>query len=413
MLQQALEAVERKDYAKAKAILEPICKVSEKRCRAWTLLSLVFLQMNEPMKAFEASRVGAKRGTFVLAEYVMTRSMYALGMNENKCLEQLERTMSIDTDCLYTVKLASCLPKESDGAILLEKKALELNTTSEKCIKMFYRAGQMFSKLSRKEDALRNFREVTTRCENITSLTELRDIATYKVAALSGSTDKKEIARAPESYIKKLYNSFASTFDETLVKKLAYKTPSEIRSLLSKTLEGKKTLGRCCDLGCGTGLSGVALRKFANYLVGVDLSESMVELARKREIYEELYVSEIVNFLKDCSTCFDLIVSCDVFVYLGDLENVFKAAASALSSNGMFLFSTEQQIGCDTATTNKCEKPYVLDTTKRFKHCTEYILGLSEKHGFSVIECIRGRVIRKQGGSDVKGDIFLLEFTDD
>eukprot|EP00938_MAST-03A_sp_MAST-3A-sp1_P006371 g6371.t1 len=403
-LKEALEKVERKEFKQAKELLEPICNVSKKRWRAWTLLSLVYLSLDEPKKAYEASNVAWGKNA-PLAEYVKAKAMYILDM-DNK-LKQLEHALEIDCDCLYTLKLAPCLP-EIDGAILLEKSARTKSSQTETCIKMFYRAAQKFSKLGRKTDALRNFQEVAKRCETLPSLKDLGEIARYKVAALGNKAkDNETIARAPESYIKRLYDSFASTFDETLVKKLAYRTPTEISSLIG-TLN--LSFKRGCDLGCGTGLSGLALRRFvSDSLVGVDLSTSMVELAKKRGIYEELHVSEIVSFLKNSSTCFDLIVSCDVFVYLGDLDDTFQQVSKSLSSNGVFAFSTEQQIQCGGDKDEcSCTSPYILDITKRFKHCSEYVLKLSKTHGFALIRCLRGRIIRKQGKSNVKGDIFLL-----
>ena len=96
--------------------------------------------------------------------------MYILDM-DNK-LKQLEHAVEIDCDCLYTLKLASCLP-EVDGAILLEKSARTKASQTETCIKMFYRAAQKFSKLGRKTDALRNFQEVAKRCETLPSLKDL------------------------------------------------------------------------------------------------------------------------------------------------------------------------------------------------------------------------------------------------
>ena len=78
-----------------------------------------------------------------------------------------------------------------------------------------------------------------------------------------------------------------------------------------------------------------------------------------------------MNFMQKSKTTFDLIVSCDVFVYLGDLNITFEHVSKSLSPNGVFAFSTEQQIGCGKDE-ECCKLPYILDTTKRFKHCSKY-----------------------------------------
>ena len=65
-LKVALEKVERKEFKQAKELLEPICNVSKKRWRAWTLLSLVHLSMDEPKKAYEASNVASGKNAPLL-----------------------------------------------------------------------------------------------------------------------------------------------------------------------------------------------------------------------------------------------------------------------------------------------------------------------------------------------------------
>lgn len=403
MYKRAFEAHQRKDYKTAKSILKSICQPN-KHFRAWTLLSLIYLEEKAYEEAYEASREGVKPDKFVLADFVKTMAMFKMNMDREKCLKQLTRTLKLDKECLYTIKMASCVASEHERAEMLYESAQKLGS-GERSIKMTYRAAQMYSKSSKKSDALRCFKEVARRCEEEGVLKELGVVSSYKVNALSGINGAD---RAPESYVKKLYDSFASTFDVTLVKKLEYKTPTKIATLLSTLNERFET---ACDLGCGTGLSGIKLKKFVKKtLVGVDLSDSMIELARKRDgIYDNLIVCDIIEYLQRSTFSFDLVVSCDVFVYLGDLETVFRGVFSKLSKNGVFAFSTEQQITCgEKESACSCSSSFKLDTTMRFKHCTEYILHLSREVGFSVLGCIRGRAIRKNGGSNVLGDIFLL-----
>ena len=44
--------------------------------------------------------------------------------------------------------------------------------------------------------------------------------------------------------------------------------------------------GTMLDLGCGTGLAGVAFRPHVDWLVGVDLSPKMIEEARRKALYD-------------------------------------------------------------------------------------------------------------------------------
>ena len=70
------------------------------------------------------------------------------------------------------------------------------------------------------------------------------------------------------------------------------RVPERLGELLDPVLEDRSNLS-ILDLGCGTGLSGLMLRRRARHLTGVDLSPEMVEKARARGIYDRLEVGEI------------------------------------------------------------------------------------------------------------------------
>jgi len=77
-------------------------------------------------------------------------------------------------------------------------------------------------------------------------------------------------ATAPAEYVAKLFDGYADRFDEHLVEKLHYQTPSVLMEAISETV-AKLGIGgcsgsgaplpfkRCADLGCGTGLMGPLL----------------------------------------------------------------------------------------------------------------------------------------------------------
>ena len=92
---------------------------------------------------------------------------------------------------------------------------------------------------------------------------------------------------------------------------------STYSSFMNKTLD-------ILDVGCGTGGAGAWLKDYARSLVGVDVSDNMVELARKKMLYQELHVQPLNTYLETCTKSFDLVVAADVFSYVGKLEETFR-----------------------------------------------------------------------------------------
>ena len=98
---------------------------------------------------------------------------------------------------------------------------------------------------------------------------------------------------------------------------------SSYSSFMNKTLD-------ILDIGCGTGGAGAWLKDYARSMVGVDLSEKMVQLARKKMLYQELHVQPLNSYLDGCTSTFDLVVAADVLSYVGDLDRTFQQVTSFL-----------------------------------------------------------------------------------
>ena len=155
---------------------------------------------------------------------------------------------------------------------------------------------------------------------------------------------------------------------------------------------------RILDLGCGTGLSGVVFRDVATELAGVDLSAKMIEKAAARAIYDELSVDDVASALNAQPAHWDLLVAADVFVYIGDCDEVMTAASSALRPGGWLLFSVEQGE----------EQDFVLREAGRYAHGAAYFQRLADEHGFRV-HARENTVLRQNLGVDVYGWLYAMQ----
>lgn len=213
--------------------------------------------------------------------------------------------------------------------------------------------------------------------------------------ALTGAADIPE--RAPQAYVRQLFDDYAERFDQALIDRLEYRGPALLGEALTRTL-GPATNLSVLDAGCGTGLAAPVLRPWAAALDGLDLSPAMIAKAKAHKIYDQLHVAEIEEFLHANPRRYDLIVAADVLVYLGDLAPVFTAARGALKENGTLAFTVEKAHESDS---------YMLGAKHRYAHAPGYIRDQAEFAGFA-IALLEDAVTRKDGGLDVPGMVVVL-----
>ncbi len=190
--------------------------------------------------------------------------------------------------------------------------------------------------------------------------------------------------KAPSAHVRQLFDNYAGSFDAHLLEKLEYKGPEVVLTALQPWLENcPETAGSqhasgldILDLGCGTGLCGIALRPFARRLDGVDLSPKMIANARERDVYDHLEVNELTDYLEGCGREYDIAAAGDVFVYIGELEPVFRAVHKRLRTDGAFVFTVEEQEGPGDG--------FVLGEANRYAHTQDYIRGLAARTGYDV-----------------------------
>ena len=201
--------------------------------------------------------------------------------------------------------------------------------------------------------------------------------------------------RSDAGYVRHLFDQFSTDYDARMRGQLAYAAPEILRQLGELVLPRKKDL-RILDLGCGTGLAGVALKDMASSIDGIDLSPAMIERARAREIYDTLMVGDIET--AKSARAYDLVLAADTLVYLGDLDGSFGAAASSLKRGGFFLFTVEKHSG----------EGFELGPKRRWRHSESYLRGRASAYGFEVAG-LMACTPRTEAGAPVEGFACALE----
>ncbi len=218
--------------------------------------------------------------------------------------------------------------------------------------------------------------------------------ARHMLNSLSG----KMTDSAPLEYVEAVFDNYAKDFEHSLVEQLQYNTPTGLWQRFSQMFPQNESKEHCLDLGCGTGLAGEQFISCCQQLTGIDISQEMLELADKKNIYQELIKDDILHFLQSTELSYDLILAADVFTYMGDLEKLFNACREKTIKDGLFLFSVEES----------ASETFELKQTGRFGHSVGYIEKLCRNTGWDILDCHLSK-LRQDKGEWIKGHLFILQ----
>lgn len=256
------------------------------------------------------------------------------------------------------------------NALALDAKLEEASVNLAETLLLYYRQGH-------KDEALKI-------AENWQKQMSGNIFAQHSLAALKGeNSDNIEVNRA---YSERLFDHFADNY-ELVMQNLGYSVPLAMGRIAGYVK------GTIVDLGCGSGLAGEALKNAENYLIGVDLSQKMLDLAEKKGVYERLVKEDALTYLQN-NGGFDLIVAADVLGYIGDLAPVFAAAKGA-----RFIFSVETNAEIET---------FKLSAAGRYQYNPLYIEKLLQENGYRNI--IKEKLdLRKENDGETPGLIFMVQ----
>ena len=218
--------------------------------------------------------------------------------------------------------------------------------------------------------------------------------AEHELATLMGKTTEG----MPEEFIRQLFDGYAGRFDHHLVSELKYRAPELIRDMLINCVGAGTRFENVLDLGCGTGLSGEAFKPIAGRITGVDLSDRMLEQARAKKVYDELHCKEVNRFLTQTSEVYDLFISLDVFIYMGNLDQCFANIRKCAASVSHLIFSIET---CDSMA-------YELKRSGRYAQNHNYISRLCKQNGYTIAK--RAPInLRLEKNNWIPGELYIVQ----
>ena len=312
-------------------------------------------------------------------------TLYELGQLE-KSEFNLKKAIEIDpnyTEAIHNLGLTLKELNKFKDAIFYFEKAIKINANFADA---YYNLATIYAKQN-------NFTLAKEFLKKNLKLEPSNQTSKHLFNAYSGLTTKT----APKTYVEELFDVYAKKFEDSLVNKLDYKVPKLLSELLIKQ-NNYKSLGNLIDLGCGTGLFGEAVKKFCKNLDGLDISGNMTNIAKEKNIYDKIIKNEINDYLSTADLSYDYFIFADVFIYIGDLDNIFKLIKERNKISAKIAFSTEDYPG----------EGFKLETSGRYSHSKKYILNLCKKYQYDLL-VFENCKIRKEKKSIINGALYILQ----
>jgi ubiquinone/menaquinone biosynthesis C-methylase UbiE len=156
------------------------------------------------------------------------------------------------------------------------------------------------------------------------------------------------LADAHAEHVAKVYDKMAVEYDD-IREPYFYNTYEMFDRFLAPRLEaaaGARGFDRALDIGCGSGLQLFRLQRLAHEVVGIDISEGLLDVAREKfKRYPHIHLEmadatalpyEDASF--DCVNCYG-----EVFSHIQDCATALRESSRVLKKGGVLVFDIDNK----------------------------------------------------------------------
>jgi predicted TPR repeat methyltransferase len=149
-----------------------------------------------------------------------------------------------------------------------------------------------------------------------------------------GTSDAREVAGR--------YDQWAEGYDDDLTS-WDYQAP---RVVAETVVTRHPTAASVLDVGCGTGLVGRALRArgFAGRILGLDISQASLAVARESGAYDSVEQADLQQPLTLEDGSVDTVVCVGVMTYLPEVEAVWRELARVARPGGLVVTTQREDL---------------------------------------------------------------------
>jgi len=178
----------------------------------------------------------------------------------------------------------------------------------------------------------------------------------------------------------KVDRELAETYDEAAVA-IGWKGPLLVFGLMSGCIRPGQTV---LDIGIGTGLGSEPFFRAGLCITGMDVSDTMIAVCRKKGFAECLVCHDLTQFpYPFADGSFDQVISTGVFHFFPDLDLIFHEVDRILRDGGRFAFVTSDRSPEEPAEIIAGpEQTGTDESVTMFLHTPGQVNGWLEKNGF-------------------------------
>jgi predicted TPR repeat methyltransferase len=215
--------------------------------------------------------------------------------------------------------------------------------------------------------------------------------ARFDLALLKGETEPTP----PPQRITRLFDEYSSFFDEHL-QGLGYRAPELLFQVVRQAIGSDRKLD-VLDIGCGTGRAAEVFAPIIRSIVGIDISQKMIEKSRQRNLYAELICGDIKPAMEMLDRTFDLAIALDVLIYIGDAAQTIHLVSQALRAEGLLGLTVEKHDGTG----------FVLRPSQRYAHSLDYVCNLARESELQRT-LVQEISLREENGVMIPGQLILF-----
>lgn len=419
-----------------------------------------------------------KQALYNLACIFHTVECHVLAMGALKQLLLLDSKDHIAHNLLYNILSCHC-PTDSNIGIATTSTDSKSAIKSKRILHIGLQVYQELIHINQDIQAIMRMNALLANLPHPPIPTSISDISSHSATPTSVVSPNMTVYQhqGHQEYIKEVFNTLSGEFESRLVGQLGYKAPWILANLVKQRVAeqgGDANCKRVLDLGCGSGLFAkiwtcaergekhsavymgeeagdenymensstklsifmdtLCLHACSSVLVGIDLSDKMVDICQTLCLYDYLLCAHITDCLNYCKSVdhrakgsFDVVISADTFIYVGRLGEVFQLIGSLMPKGGLFAFSIEEislpalpgvnrvpiyeqveWVGFEPVWDKQCDWGVRLSRAVRYAHSVLYIQLLAKRYGFVVVQ-EQKEVLRMESNEPIMGFMYLLE----